>query len=69
MQPSPENNHPVHFFLETADLGVTAGLCLEVIVDEGCPGQSILLAENTNQHGQATGDMLRWRWRRDKDTG
>ena len=58
MQPSPENNHPVHFFLETADLGVTAGLCLEVIVDEGCPGQSILLAENTNQDGQATGDML-----------
>ena len=58
MQPSPENNHPVHFFLETADLGVTAGLRLEVIVDEGCPGQSILLAENTNQDGQATGDML-----------
>ena len=37
MQPSPEKNHPAHFVLETADLIVTAGFCLEVIVDEGCP--------------------------------
>ena len=36
MQPSPEKNHPAHFVLETADLIVTDGFCLEVIVDEGC---------------------------------
>ena len=38
MQPGPENNHPAHLLLVTADLSATAGLCLEVIVDEGCPG-------------------------------
>ena len=69
MQPSPKKNHPAHFLLETSDLSVTAGFCLEVIVAAQAQSNSILLAENTNQHGQATGDMLRWRWRRDKDTG
>ena len=38
MQPSPENNHKVHLLLGTADLRVTAGLCPEVIEDEGRPG-------------------------------
>ena len=37
MQPSPKKNHPAHFRLEKSDLSVTAGFCLEVIVDEGCP--------------------------------
>ena len=38
MQPSPENNHTAHLLQETADLRVRAGLCPEVIEDEGRPG-------------------------------